>query len=281
MGLVHEHQSFFIKGEKRMIIEKYNLWETIPGMHEEIPQITAYIPEYTKKNGAVVIYPGGGYRARAPHEGKGYAEFLATNGYCAFVVEYRVSPHRFPAPLLDARRGVKFARFYADKYGYDKNKIAVMGSSAGGHLAAFTSTFMEEIPVENSDDIDREDFVPNAQILCYPVIDLHTPIAHEGSGMNLLGDKYDSDYEKYIPRLLVSDKTPQAFIWHTFADDCVDVRNSLHYASAMKAQGIPVEMHIFPDGGHGKGRSLADDKVSAHIAQWNDLLLNWLEYIEF
>ncbi len=264
-----------------MIVETYNLWKTIPGAYEETPEITAYIPEFTKKKGAVVIYPGGGYVARAPHEGRGYAEFLAINGYCAFVVEYRVSPHRFPLPLLDARRGVKFARFFAEKYGYDKDKIAVMGSSAGGHLAALTSTYMEEITVDCPDDIDKENFVPNAQILCYPVIDLHTEIAHQGSGMNLLGDRYDSEYEKFIPRLLVSDATPQAFIWHTFEDGAVDVRNSLEYASALKAYNIPVEMHVFPDGGHGKGRSLNEDKVSIHIAQWNDLLLKWLQYIDF
>ena len=264
-----------------MIVEKFDLWDSIPGVHEEIPEITAYIPEFTKKKGAVVIYPGGGYCARAPHEGRGYAEFLATHGYCSFVVEYRVSPHRFPIPLLDARRGVKFARYYAEKYGYDKDKIAVMGSSAGGHLAAFTSTYMEEIPVDCLDEIDKEDFVPNAQILCYPVIDLHTEIAHQGSGVNLLGDRYDSDYEKYIPRLLVSDKTPQAFIWHTFEDGAVDVRNSLYYAAALKEKNIPTEMHVFPNGNHGKGRSLANDPVSQHISQWNDLLLNWLEYIGF
>ncbi len=264
-----------------MIIEKFDLWENIPGMHEEVPEITAFIPEFTKKKGAVVIFPGGGYTHRAQHEGRGYADFLASNGYCAFVIDYRVSPHRFPLPLLDARRGVKFARFHAEKYGYDKDKIAVMGSSAGGHLAALAATYMEDIPVDCPDDVDKEDFVPNAQILCYPVIDLHTDIAHEGSGINLLGDKYETDYAKYNPRLLLSEKTPQAFIWHTFEDTSVDVRNSVHYASAMKEKNIPFELHIFPYGCHGKGRSLADNAESKHIAQWNGLLLTWLEYIGF
>ena len=73
---------------------------------------------------------------------------MAENGISAFVVGYRVKPHTFPLPLLDARRGVRFVRFYAEKYGIDKNKVAIMGSSAGGHLAAFTSTYTDPIDFE-------------------------------------------------------------------------------------------------------------------------------------
>ena len=122
--------------------------------------------------GAIVICPGGAYRLRVAHEGKNYAEFLTEHGYTSFVLDYRVAPHKFPLPLLDARRAIRFVRFYADKYGIDKNKIAIMGSSAGRHLAAMTATYYEPIEFENIDEIDKEDFIPNAQILCYPVIKL-------------------------------------------------------------------------------------------------------------
>lgn len=264
-----------------MLIKKFPLWDNVPGMCEEIPTITAFIPDRWKKSGAIVIFPGGGYSGRALHEGVGYAEFLAAQGYCSFVVDYRVAPHTFPLPLLDARRGVQFVRYYAEKYGIDKDKIAVMGSSAGGHLAALISTFFDDIKCDCDDAISKESFVPNAQILCYPVIDLHAPIGHEGSGMCLLGEQYKTDYEKFTPRLLISEKTPQAFIWHTFEDMLVDVRNTLYYAGAMREKQIPVEVHVFPNGGHGKGRSLDNDDVSRYISQWNNLLLNWLEYINF
>ncbi len=261
--------------------ETFKLWDNVPGKCEETPVITAYIPENDKKDIAVVIFPGGGYGKRAPHEGPAYAEFLASYGFCAFVVDYRVSPHRFPLPLLDARRAVRFVRFSAEKYGIDKNKLIVMGSSAGGHLAALTCTYTEPIEFEGIDDIDNEDFLPNAQILCYPVIDLHTPIAHEGSGMNLLGSKYDSDYEKYIPRLLVNKNTPPAFIWHTFEDQAVDVRNSLGYLNALKENDIASEYHVFPNGSHGLGLAAKEGKAYKHINQWTNLLINWLNYIEF
>lgn len=267
-----------------MKIEKIKLWENVPGKCEEVPYLTAYIPDTllgVTHKGAVVICPGGGYAMRANHEGMGYAEFLATHGYIAFVVDYRVAPHEFPLPLLDARRAMRYVRYNAEKYGIDKDKIAIMGSSAGGHLAAMTSTYTDKIDYEGVDEIDNEDFIPNAQILCYPVIELNTLICNVGSGKNLFGNRYESEARNYIPTNLVSEKTPKAFIWHTFEDGAVDVRNSLNYASALKEKNIPAEMHIFPEGNHGKGLSIAGDKISKHIFKWCELLLKWLEYYEF
>lgn len=267
-----------------MKIEKIELWEKVPGKCEETPYITAYIPNTAlgvTHKGAIVILPGGGYAGRANHEGMGFAEFFVIHGYTAFVVDYRVSPHEFPLPLLDARRAVQYVRHNADKYGIDKDKIAIMGSSAGGHLAALTSTYTEKIDFGDIDEIDKEDFIPNAQILCYPVIELNTPVCHVGSGQNLLGARYEADAHKYIPSDFVTEETPKAFIWHTFEDGAVDVRNSLNYASALKSKGVFSEMHIFPDGHHGKGLSIAEDKISKHIKKWSSLLLEWLEYNEF
>ena len=150
------------------------LWENVPGYVDggEKPYITYYPAENKKGDGAVIIFPGGGYAKRAPHEGKGYADYLTAQGISCFVLEYRVSPNRFPLPLLDARRAVRYVRANAEKYGIDPNKIAVMGSSAGGHLAAFVSTYLKPIDGEGADDLDTVDFRPNAQILCYPVIDI-------------------------------------------------------------------------------------------------------------
>ncbi len=269
--------------------EIFDLWNKVPGMCEEVPKITVYTPDEKKHKGAVVIFPGGAYVGRAPHEGEGYAEFLTEAGYIAFVVDYRVSPHRFPCQLLDARRGVKFARFHAEKYGIDKNKIAVMGSSAGGHLAALASTYFKDVDCEvEQDEIEKEDFIPNAQILCYPVIRiLGKGIAHLGSGRNLLGAENHAIYgEDFQPDMIANEKTPQAFIWHTAADDGVSVLNSYAYASALKKLNIDAEMHIFPHGRHGLGACVninkdEDAKILEHDAQWTGLLTNWLEYIGF
>lgn len=249
------------------------LWDNAPGLCEEIPAIHYYPPAEPAGDGAVVIFPGGAYVGRSLHEGPGYAEFLAAAGVHAFVVDYRVAPHRYPLPQLDARRAVRFVRAHAAEYGIDKNKIAVMGSSAGGHLAASTATCTEPISFEGLDAIDEESFLPNAQILCYPVIcPPDNPVSHTGSYQNLLGGRDPKGERTVDPVANVTAATPPAFIWHTAADDGVDVRNSYEYATALRAAGVPVEMHIFPYGPHGMGPAEGDP----HVHQWVALLLNWL-----
>lgn len=252
------------------------LWDNTPGLCEEIPQITYYKPTAPAGDGAVVIFAGGGYHGRAAHEGPGYANFLAANGVHAFVVDYRVAPHRHPLPLLDARRGVRYVRAYAAEYGIDPNKVAVMGSSAGGHLAALVSTCSEPISYEGVDEMDALSGRPNAQILCYPVIlPPADPSSHTGSYCNLLGGRDEEGERMTCPVTHVSEDTPPAFIWHTAEDPGVNVCNSYAYATALRQAGVPVEMHIFPYGHHGLGLA----EKAPHVNQWTGLLLNWLRLI--
>lgn len=251
------------------------LWKNTPGMCEEIPEIHAYRPEKILTDASVVIFPGGGYGGRAPHEGYGYARFLSEVGIHAFVVDYRVAPHRFPLPLLDARRAMRFVRAHAAEYGISKNKIAVMGSSAGGHLAAMVSTYTMPLEFENTDVIDIENFLPNAQILCYPVICApDSGVAHKGSYYNLIGERNRTLENALDPVQNVTIATPPAFIWHTADDNCVNVINSYRYASALRQAGVSTELHVFPHGCHGLGLASG----LPHVAQWSNLLLKWLEY---
>jgi acetyl esterase/lipase len=147
-------------------MQTYNLWDE---KEQEDVIVEYYEPLKKSSDAAVIIFPGGGYTWLADHEGKGYAQLLNVFGISAFVVRYRVYPNFFPAPLLDARRAIRFVRFHADKFAINKNKILVMGSSAGGHLAALVSTYLEEIG-EPNDVLRQENFLPNGQILCYPLI---------------------------------------------------------------------------------------------------------------
>lgn len=252
-----------------------NLWKTAPGLCEETPAITEYLPEKRRSNGAVVIFPGGGYGGRAPHEGEGYARFFESQGIPSFVVDYRVAPHRFPLPLLDARRAVRFVRANAARYGIDPEKIAVMGSSAGGHLAAMLSTYTKPIDHEGLDETDAQPYLPNAQILCYPVITPDPAVAHTGSFENLFGT-YDPEAAKAVdPVLNAVSTTPPAFMWHTADDDGVNVINSYRYATALRQQNVAAELHVFPHGPHGMGLAADDPSVS----QWTGLLLNWLRWL--
>ena len=253
-------------------METLKLWDKVPGLCEEEPVLEYYPAETRVTDATVVIFPGGGYVFRAGHEGGGYAEYFNSIGMDAFVCEYRVAPHYFPLPLLDARRAVRYVRFHAAEYGLNPDKIAVMGSSAGGHLAGMVSTYTAPIDFEDTDEIDKVDPIPNATILCYAVIHMpdSTGVAHVGSFENLCADRIP--FAAVSDDLNVTDKTPPAFLWHTSDDDCVNVINSYLYASALREHGIPHELHVFPHGNHGLG--LAQNRP--HVAQWAPLMKNWL-----
>ncbi|MCQ2414355.1 MAG: alpha/beta hydrolase, partial [Clostridia bacterium] len=233
------------------------------------------------------------YGIRAAHEGEGYARFLNSKGIDAFVVDYRCTPTHFPYELLDARRSVRFVRANAEKFGIDPNKIAVMGSSAGGHLAALVSTYRGTIGGEGADALDEVDYRPNATILCYPVINgSEDGIRHLGSFLNLLGkDATAEELEEFSLENQVDDETPPAFIWHTSEDQSVNVINSYKYATALRKHKIPCELHVFPFGPHGLGladESYFDFKKSRnesnfwkgdyeYISKWASLLADWLK----
>lgn len=260
--------------------EIFELWENGTTM-------TYFESENKMSRAAVIIFPGGGYWGRAEHEGKSYAKFLNKNGISAFVVDYRVHPNRFPLPLLDARRAVRYVRYFADKFGIDKDKIAVMGSSAGGHLVSMLCTYREKIDGEGIDCIDNESFCPDKQILCYPVINLYDEtITHIGSGDALIGDSLleSGDINKRMmlsANLIADEKTPEAFIWHTFSDELVDVQNTLQYATRLKQVGVCAEVHIYPYGRHGLGLADEEGRIEPHVAAWGDALIKWIQLLEW
>lgn len=249
--------------------------------NEGLPVLTFYKAKKKTSEWTILIFPGGGYEKHSKYEGEEYAHFLNKNGFDAFVLNYRIYPDLFPAPLLDARRAIQYIRHNKEKFELNHNKIAVMGSSAGGHLAALVSNYKEHINDGINDEISNEDYLPNAQILCYPVIRLTSDFTHVGSQINLLGKENLSMAQKLSVDSLVTDKTPPAFIWHTFSDNIVSVLNSLSYATELKKYAVRTEIHIFPDGGHGLGLANDDetDPVLSHISQWSDLLVNWLKYL--
>ena len=244
------------------------LWEN------EKEERLIYYPAANKKSDAsVVIFPGGAYAFLADHEGKGYAEFLNGLGYDAFVCAYRVAPDRFPLPLLDARRAMRLVRANAEKLGLDAHKVFVMGSSAGGNLAALLCTYTGALKGEDADGIDRLPYLPDGQILCYPVISLSKEdVTDFGSRTNLLGEQIALK-DTLSPEENVTAHTPPAFLWHTANDPSVHVENTLVYASALSAAGVPFEVHIFPEGFHGLGLAKDDPYVGA----WTGLLARWLE----
>ena len=255
-------------------MKEIKMWEKIPGPSNGVqPALEYYAPAGPARDAAVVIFPGGAYTHLAPHEGKGYAEFLAAAGYHAFVCEYRIDmKNLFPWPLTDARRAVRLVRHNAAEYGIDPHKIAVMGSSAGGHLAAMASTFFGPVDGEDSDETDRESCRPDATICCYGVVaEPFEEWAANWLRTSLLGGSGEH-WKDAGPDLNVTDSTPPAFLWHTSDDPVVNVIHSYRYAEALRKHGVPHEVHVFPKGSHGLG--LAGGNPS--VGQWGGLMLRWL-----
>ncbi|MEM1098226.1 MAG: alpha/beta hydrolase [Planctomycetota bacterium] len=202
--------------------------------------------------GTVLVLPGGGYRIHADHETEPVAEVFRTYGFHTAMLRYRLAPHhQHPAMLHDAQRAVRLIR---SDVRYGSGPVAVLGFSAGGHLAATVSTHGDAGSDPEDPLLETCSARPDAAVLAYPVIMLNGPYAHGGSGNSLLGER---DPDAFDPSLnldrAVDPQTPPTFLWHTADDTGVPVQNSVHFAEACWRHGVSCELHVFPEGTHGLG----------------------------
>jgi acetyl esterase/lipase len=235
------------------------------------PYLECYFAGGGEVRPALTIFPGGGYRFRAPHEAVDIAERFNRLGFHAFVVQYRVAPYRFPEPQRDALRAIRLIRSRAEYWKIDPDRIAVCGFSAGGHLAACTGTLFDGVNADAGDEIDAFSCRPDGLVLCYPVISFGE-FGHRGSAENLLGPDWEKHKDELSLQNRVSAETPPTFLWHTAPDAGVPVENSFLFARAMRAKGRPWALHVFPDGPHGIG--LAPDVPEAAV--WPELAATFL-----
>ncbi len=223
---------------------------------QDIPTLTPFLPDPGIATGAaMVICPGGGYGGLAAHEGKGYAEWLVTNGVACFVLKYRLGSHgyRHPAMLQDAARAVRMVRARAEEWKVDAHRVGIMGSSAGGHLASTLLTHFDDGKPADPDSIERQSSRPDIGVLCYAVITMGEN-THRGSRQNLLGKNPSPELIKLLSNeLQVTPQTPPCFIWHTYEDGTVKVENSLAFAAALRENHVPFALHIYEKGRHGLG----------------------------
>ena len=244
----------------------------------DIPTLTSFpAPAGNNSGSAIVICPGGGYGGLASHEGATYAQFLQQHGINGFVLKYRLGSagYRHPIMLGDAARALRTVRANAKQWKIDPEKIGIMGSSAGGHLASTLLTHFDAGNPQANDPIDRISSRPSLGILCYPVITLGE-FTHRGSKRNLLGDKPAAELVELLSNeKQVTGNTPPTFLWHTVQDKAVPVENSLQFATALRKAGVPFALHVYQKGRHGIG--LADKPPFKNIHPWAKDLVFWLK----
>ncbi|MFO1512705.1 MAG: alpha/beta hydrolase [Verrucomicrobiota bacterium] len=232
----------------------------------DIPTLTVFLPPPGKASGAaMVICPGGGYGHLADHEGSQYARWFNELGIAGFVLKYRLgnNGYRHPVMLQDAARAMRTVRARAGEWQLDTNRVGIIGSSAGGHLASTLLTHWDNGQVDLADEIERQSSRPSLVILCYPVVTMKDPFTHQGSRANLLGTKPPLNLlEELSAESQVTKASPPCFLWHTFEDKVVPVENSLQLAEALRRVGVPFDLHIYQSGGHGLGLGARDSDAT-------------------
>lgn len=262
----------------------------MPGSLPETELITYIQDDYREVNirtrPLVLVCPGGGYAYTSPREAEAFAIQFLSMGCHAAVLNYSCAPAVYPTALTELAAGIKLIRENAEEWNVDS--LIVLGCSAGGHLAASMGVFWDEDFLADAVGLgkgEKELLRPDGMILCYPVI-TSGEFAHRGSMDNLLGPERCQD-EKWLERMSlekqVSEKTPKAFIWHTYTDSSVPVENSLLFIGALRRVGVNAEFHMYPAGGHGLGlanrltQNPTGTAIQKECATWITLVRGWIE----
>ena len=270
-----------------MIYEKIHFSEKYPNA-----ALTLFVPDFQKRDNytasmpAILICPGGGYGNLSNREGEPIALAYLARGFAAFVLSYDVGAGAlFPTPLAEAALAMKYIRDRAADFAIDPANVYIGGFSAGGHLAASLGTLWNSpLVAEASGVSDTSVFRPSGMILGYAVVSgVESP--HSGSFKRICGSDNPSEEERrrFSAELNVSSDTSPAFIWHTFNDNIVPVKNAIIMANAMTDAGVPFEMHIYPDGCHGLALSNEmtanglERRIRPEAEGWLDMSADWMK----
>jgi acetyl esterase/lipase len=238
----------------------------------DIPLLYPVLPAPAKATGAaVIVCPGGGFRSHVPWEAFPFAEWFSEQGVAGFVLQYRLLPYVMPAMLDDGIQAVRLVRSRAAEFGIDPGRIGMIGFSAGGYVTAMVSTHSNQGDPGAADPVQRASSRPDAAMLFYPVVDIHTL---PRLARSLLNDP-DPDpalTRRYSASLNVSRDTPSAFIYGLQTDQMVPYQQIMAYAEACEQHNVSFELHLYSYGLHGAGVASADPRLN-----WQASLANWLD----
>lgn len=272
-----------------MRYEQIHLKDYFPflGENDRDPVVNVYLRNQGSKiRPGILLCPGGGYQTVSPLEGEPVGLKLLAEGYNVFILNYSVKPHGFPTQLREVAAVMELISQNSEKWNTDPERIAIMGFSAGGHLAAHYSNSYDLPEVRQ---VFPESKPVKATVLCYAVT-AWTESGHKASFLNLTGHRFpenEEDRKKFSCELQVTDRTPPAFLWHTAGDTVVPATDSLLYAQALAEHKIPFALHVFPAGEH--GLSTVEPGIVApqlnpeltpqilRAAEWLPLLKDWLK----
>jgi acetyl esterase/lipase len=226
---------------------------------------------------AFIICAGGGYNHLAIlQEAYPLGKWLNAHGIDAYLLKYRLKEWGYPAPLQDVTQAVRMLRANVDSWQIDPARIGVVGFSAGGHVAGMSATLwgLPEAVLSAESEYSNTSARPDLVAMIYPVVTMQEPFTHQGSRHNLLGP---APTELAIKALSLEERvrpdSPPVFLVHTDTDTAVPAENSLQFATALRAQKVPVELHLFAEGPHGFGLRLGHGAAS----DWPDQFCHWLK----
>ncbi|HEY4378947.1 MAG TPA: alpha/beta hydrolase [Acidobacteriaceae bacterium] len=245
----------------------------------DVPKLYYYPATTAGVKSAVIVLPGGGYvHVVNEKEGAVEAKWLAARGVAAFVLQYRLSPwYKYPAPMLDGARAMRYVRAHAAEFGIDPNRIGVWGFSAGGHLAGYLATEPFKFEKTNTDPVERVTAHPDFAIFSYARLTMDSSVPRANSMESLMGENPTLEmldkisYERHVTR-----ETSPSFLYSTTGDQTVNSMNATAFYDAMKRAGAPVELHIFELGPHGTGMG-QNLKGLGELEVWPMLLEHWMQ----
>jgi len=249
---------------------------TAPG---DVPKLYYYPAEGVGVHSAVIVLPGGGYtHVVMEKEGAKEAKWLAAHGVAAFVLQYRLAPwYRYPVPMMDGARAVRYVRSHATEFSIEPNRIGVWGFSAGGNLTGYLATEPFEQERSSADPVERVSAHPDFAIFSYARLTMDPSIPRSTNMEALLGqnptpEELDSvSYARHVTK-----ETSPSFIYSTTGDQTVNSMNATAYYDALKRAGVPVELHIFELGPHGTGMG-QNLKGLGELEVWPTLLEHWMQ----
>lgn len=233
------------------------------------------LPDGKPAKGLVVVSVGGGFMYKSHFEGLNVCRRFQEMGFAAAILDYRVSPYTQKDILTDVNRAVRLLRSKADQFGYDPEKIALLGFSAGGQVSLLGGTHYDMGDPQAEDPIERYPSRPGAVVSCYSAISMVAWPKPDRFGM--------SEEEACF---LSADRNvkygmPPVFLWCARMDEMVDCRNSIHLARVLKDVGVPFELHVFDDGFHAMATCDTTNPMlkepDEHVGLWLPLCGQWLE----